>query len=98
MAPSCADGKQCSGIGCCDSFFLTGFAYPMGRSAAGSDAFASAKPAEVPEHNATVASFCLDALEISVGRFRAFVDAYDQTPRPVEGAGAHPEARRATRS
>lgn len=90
VTPSCADGKQCSGIGCCDSFFLTGFAYPMGRSTAGSDAFSGGKPAEIPEHNATVASFYLDALEISVGRFRAFVDAYDTTPRPLDGAGAHP--------
>jgi formylglycine-generating enzyme required for sulfatase activity len=90
VAPSCADDKQCSGLGCCDSYFLTGFSYPMGRSASGSDAFANGKAAEVPEHTATVGSFYLDALEISVGRFRAFVEAYDQAPRPAEGAGAHP--------
>lgn len=90
VTPSCADGKQCSGLGCCDSFFLTGFNYPMGRSSSGSDAFASGKASEIPEHTATVGSFYLDALEISVGRFRAFVDAYDKTPRPSEGDGAHP--------
>ncbi|HEY0988931.1 MAG TPA: SUMF1/EgtB/PvdO family nonheme iron enzyme [Kofleriaceae bacterium] len=90
VAPSCTDGKLCSGIGCCDSFFLTGFNYPMGRSTSGSDAFSNGKASEIPEHTVTVASFYLDALEISVGRFRAFVDAYDTTPRPIEGAGAHP--------
>lgn len=31
----------------------------------------------------------LDAYEVTVGRFRAFVDAYDGTP-PPPGAGAHP--------
>jgi formylglycine-generating enzyme required for sulfatase activity len=91
VAPSCADGKQCSGIGCCDSYFLTGFNYPMGRSTSGSDAFANGKAQEIPEHTATVASFYLDALEISVGRFRAFVEAYDKIPRPADGAGAHPK-------
>jgi formylglycine-generating enzyme required for sulfatase activity len=91
VAPSCADGKMCGGISCCESYFLTGFGYPMGRSTAGSDAFANGKASEVPEHNATVASFYLDAFEISVGRFRAFVDAYDMAPRPAEGAGANPK-------
>jgi formylglycine-generating enzyme len=90
VAPSCADGKQCSGIGCCDSYFLTGFSYPMGRSTTGGDAFAAGKASEAPEHAVTVASFYLDALEISVGRFRAFVDAYDAVARPAEGAGANP--------
>ena len=90
VTASCADGKQCSGIGCCDSYFLSGFAYPMGRSSAGPDAFAGGKAAELPEHSVTVGGFYLDALEISVGRFRAFVDAYDTTPRPLDGAGAAP--------
>jgi hypothetical protein len=46
VAPSCRDGKQCSGIGCCDSYFLTGFSYPMGRSTSGSDAFANGKASD----------------------------------------------------
>lgn len=49
---------------------------------------------ELPEHTAIVDGFVLDKYEVTVGRFRKFVDAYDQwhtaggNPRP--GAGAHP--------
>jgi sulfatase modifying factor 1 len=38
---------------------------------------------------ATVSDFWLDEFEITVGRFRAFVDAYPSS-KPVPGAGAHP--------
>jgi formylglycine-generating enzyme required for sulfatase activity len=44
---------------------------------------------EVPEHTAIVASYYLDTFEVTVGRFRRFVEAYDGTP-PAPGAGAHP--------
>jgi formylglycine-generating enzyme required for sulfatase activity len=44
---------------------------------------------EQPEHPATVATFMLDKYEVTVGRFRAFLDAYDGTPPPA-GSGAHP--------
>lgn len=37
---------------------------------------------------ATVATFALDKYEVTVGRFRKFVEAY--TGHPAEGAGAHP--------
>ncbi|WP_437618753.1 formylglycine-generating enzyme family protein [Sorangium sp. So ce1151] len=41
------------------------------------------------EHPATVSDFRLDRFEITVGRFRKFVEAYPAS-KPVEGAGAHP--------
>jgi formylglycine-generating enzyme required for sulfatase activity len=44
---------------------------------------------ELPEHDATVASFFLDTFEVTVGRFRKFVEQYDGT-FPDAGAGAHP--------
>lgn len=44
---------------------------------------------EKPEHAVTVAPFYLDVYEVTVGRFRKFVDAYDGT-KPASGAGAHP--------
>ena len=44
---------------------------------------------EQPEHDATVAAFVLDRFEVTVGRFRRFVAAFDGTP-PVANAGAHP--------
>ncbi|WP_437293122.1 formylglycine-generating enzyme family protein [Sorangium sp. So ce426] len=40
-------------------------------------------------HPATVSDFRLDRYEITVGRFRKFVEAYPAS-KPVEGAGAHP--------
>lgn len=68
----------------------------MGRSAGGTDACpAWASPPgclaeEVPEHPATVSSFKLDTYEVTVGRFRKFVDAFPGS-KPVAGAGAHPK-------
>jgi formylglycine-generating enzyme required for sulfatase activity len=44
---------------------------------------------EQPEHNVTVSTFALDTFEVTVGRFRRFVDTYNGTP-PPEGAGQHP--------
>ncbi|MGK3992034.1 formylglycine-generating enzyme family protein [Sorangium sp. So ce1024] len=42
-----------------------------------------------PELPATVSTFEMDRFEVTVGRFRRFVDAYPESaPRP--GAGAHP--------
>ena len=38
----------------------------------------------------TVGGFYLDEFEVTVGRFRRFVDQYDGTV-PAEGAGAHPK-------
>ncbi|WP_437676165.1 formylglycine-generating enzyme family protein [Sorangium sp. So ce131] len=42
-----------------------------------------------PEYPATVSPFSLDRFEVTVGRFRAFVEAYPGS-RPDGGAGAHP--------
>lgn len=67
----------------------------MGRSASGSDSFAGEYTFahEQPEHPATVASFIVDKYEVTVGRFRKFVAAYDNwiKSNPVVGAGKHPE-------
>jgi formylglycine-generating enzyme len=48
---------------------------------------------ESPTSAAAVSSFSLDEFEVTVGRFRAFLDAYDawrSAGNPVAGAGAHP--------
>jgi formylglycine-generating enzyme required for sulfatase activity len=45
---------------------------------------------ETPEHSVTVSLFALDTFEVTVGRFRKFVNAFDGTP-PSAGAGAHPK-------
>jgi formylglycine-generating enzyme required for sulfatase activity len=63
----------------------------MGRGTSGSDAYTDqwVGADEQPEHEATVDGFMLDVFEVTVGRFRKFVEAYDGTP-PPEGAGVHP--------
>ena len=46
---------------------------------------------ETPEHDVTVSAFSLDKYEITVGRFRKYVEAYDHLAAPpAVGSGAHP--------
>jgi sulfatase modifying factor 1 len=45
---------------------------------------------ELPEHPVALSAFALDETEVTVGRFRRFVDAYTGEP-PEEGAGANPQ-------
>jgi formylglycine-generating enzyme len=45
---------------------------------------------EHPSHRATVADFILDKYEVTVGRFRKFLAAYEDSGPPADGAGAHP--------
>ncbi|WP_437670460.1 formylglycine-generating enzyme family protein [Sorangium sp. So ce131] len=42
-----------------------------------------------PEYPATVSGFLLDRFEVTVGRFRRFVEAYPES-KPVPGSGQHP--------
>jgi formylglycine-generating enzyme required for sulfatase activity len=72
-APSCESmPASCKGESCCTSSLARGCT-------------ACAFPSG---HTSTVADFALDKYEVTVGRFRKFVEAY-QGP-PAEGAGAHP--------
>jgi len=95
--PSCDSltGTECQGESCCTTILVPGGTFMMGRSEAGSDAFASGTydvelyATEQPEHSVTVDSYYLDKYEVTVGRFRAFVDQYAATP-PTAGAGAPP--------
>jgi formylglycine-generating enzyme len=44
-----------------------------------------------PAHRAEISEFSLDRFEVTVGRFRKFVEAYDAAgTKPAMGAGAHP--------
>ena len=60
----------------------------MGRSEAGSDAYSGGYPREQPEHDATVSAFSLDKYEVTVGRFRRFLNAYEGPP--TFDQGGHP--------
>lgn len=89
-SPSCAGlGPICAGADCCARAVVPGGSFPMGRSSAGTDAFADGFEDELPEHEVTISEFELDRFEVTVGRMRRFVDAYTGMP-PAAGEGAHP--------
>ena len=89
--PSCANldancGKEGT-LDCCELEAVPGGTFPMGRGS--SDACAECTgTADQPEHSVTVAAFSLERFEVTVGRFRRFVEQYDGTP-PLPGAGMH---------
>lgn len=98
LAVSCQGGSapSCKGLpascgpstkgDCCQSLLVAG-----GRFARGYDGVDFLDPADV----ATVSDFYLDKYEVTVGRFRMFVNAGrgSQESSPGEGAGAHPKIR-----
>ena len=96
---TCSGSLSCNGLAancgptsnesCCASALVPAGAYLMGRSTAGTDAYAGGSTNEVPEHTATITGFRLDLYEVTVGRFRKFVDAYPGS-KPAVGAGANP--------
>ncbi|WP_437852395.1 formylglycine-generating enzyme family protein [Sorangium sp. So ce363] len=86
MAPSCLTmATRCGpdGISCCDSRLVDGGAYTRSYE----DATGSAE-----QRRAIVNDFWLDTYEITVGRFREFVEAGKGTREspPEAGAGEHP--------
>ncbi len=60
----------------------------MGRSVDGVDQFPVPNPEELPEHPLVVPAFSLDRYEVTVGRYRAFLDEWSGA-RPLEGDGAN---------
>jgi formylglycine-generating enzyme required for sulfatase activity len=71
----------------------------MGRSDASTsgDYYPDGLSTELPEHDATVTTFALDKYEVTVGRFRAFVEDYDSwhkapASNPQIGAGNNQNA------
>jgi len=91
------NGLSCQGISCCTTLIVAGGELAMGQSDDGSDALCPdgtyggyyCTGGDKPEHAVTVDSFGLDAFEVTVARFRNFVNAFDGSP-PAAGAGAHP--------
>ncbi len=68
----------------------------MGRSevSSGSDYYPGADIGETPEHSASLTPFALDKYEVTVGRFRQFVNNYDvwRNSHPGIGEGSNPNA------
>jgi len=89
--PSCEDGKMCGDLSCCATSDVPAGIFDRGRSLGGDDACpcdTTCSDNDRTEHEVQVGDFTLEVLEVSVGRFRAFVEAYDGPPAP--GVGAHP--------
>ncbi len=92
--PSCAamNGDECNGESCCANILVPSGTFPRGRceTAGCSDYWCDdCNSFETPEHPATLGHFYLDKYEVTVGRFRAFVEATGASP-PAARAGAHP--------
>jgi formylglycine-generating enzyme required for sulfatase activity len=86
VGQSCDGGLECgSGVDCCERLGVPGGSFQMGNNAD-----ANAQADEKPPHSTTLSAFELDTFEVSVGRFRQFVEAYDGT-LPSVGSGAHPK-------
>ncbi|HEY5955264.1 MAG TPA: formylglycine-generating enzyme family protein [Polyangiaceae bacterium] len=82
---SCGNGLSCPGGSCCDQI-----AVPTGTFSMGTNSDASRNPDESPPHATTLDAFKMDKFEVTVGRFRSFVAAFDGTMPPA-AAGAHPK-------
>jgi formylglycine-generating enzyme len=89
-SPSCAGTvpTECGPVNPCLTLQVKGGSFELGRNEDGTraDYFPTGSANEVPEHRVTVGGYWLDRYEVTVGRFRRFVDAYDGTP-PSAGAG-----------
>lgn len=99
LVSGCVSGDPlCAGVSCCDSPVVEGGTFSRGFDASGSATQPGTGDPVVgwqPEGAApaTVSAFHLDAFEVTVRRFRRFVEAYDgwrAAGSPRAGDGAHP--------
>ena len=88
-AASCDELDACGTEKPCTTLYVPGGEGRIGRSEDGPDAYIGGTPSEQPEHVVRVSSFWLDKHEVTVGRFRRFVEAYDDFVLEAE-MGAHP--------
>ena len=106
--PSCTPGQTCgflfgggaAGIDCCQSIVVPATtSFPMGCVTGSVDAGADPNcnqfdDGEEPQHNVTLSTFALDKFEVTVARFRKFVNFVsalaEGVPTPAQDAGADP--------
>jgi sulfatase modifying factor 1 len=92
----CVSGDVCgdAGASCCESRLIPGSQlgeYRMGCSSVPGRPCSA--ETQGPEHQASVGDFYLDTFEVTVGRFRQFVEDYNSwksSGNPKAGAGSHP--------
>ncbi len=106
--PSCKRlTTRCGTESCCTTIPMAGGTYKMGRSTVPGEsdyylASGTDSDDEVPEHDATVGPFALDKYEVTVGRFREFVEDYDtwhtNNSHPKAGQGENPNVDSSNRS
>jgi formylglycine-generating enzyme required for sulfatase activity len=98
--PSCKElTSRCQSESCCTAINVPGGDFLMGRSETpGASDYIyqyTGNGWDTPEHGATVAGFQLDKYEVTVGRFRQFVQKYNSwrnAGNPKIGDGKHPIA------
>jgi formylglycine-generating enzyme len=92
--PSCAGSTQpgCGSVDPCVTLHVPGGKFQMGRNENGqrADYFPAGASDERPEHDLIVSPYWLDKYEVTVGRFRRFVAAYDDLSLSKD-AGANPK-------
>lgn len=106
-AGECVPPPSCRGLdttcgddeSCCVSIELSGGAFPMGRDSEtctgcvdGCPEDQTCYPNEQPETEVLLSPYALDKYEVTVGRFRRFVEVFDtwREAHPVDGEGAGP--------
>jgi sulfatase modifying factor 1 len=93
-SPSCAGTvpTECGPVNPCLTLQVQGGSFELGRNEdeTRADYFPTGSANEVPEHEVTVGGYWLDKYEVTVGRFRQFVEAYDgKMPSAGAGVGAN---------
>ncbi len=85
--PSCSGGLTCiSGDSCCSTLYVPGGSFNRSYDAVTPEY-------SDPKWKATISPFRLDKYEVTVGRFRKFVDAWAAGYRPAVGSGVHTHLR-----
>jgi sulfatase modifying factor 1 len=97
---SCAGQSTtaCQGKSCCSRITMSGGQFKMGRGTETCTGCVTGCPvsggcndpegfSDTPEHNATINSFILDEYEVTVGRFRRYVESFPGAPPSGAGQG-----------
>jgi len=92
--PSCAHLEHTCGLAadddCCASILVPGGPFQLGYDVATDSGATAEDSLAKPEHAIVLTPYYLDQYEVTLGRFRQFVDRYDAWRKPLPGDGAYP--------